>query len=204
MNLIPVNLAVEDELSEAVLRRLLTEANRGFIVGTVYGRSGYGYLRRTIAGWNRAAKRVPTVVLTDLDNEECAPGLLDRWLSAPKHPNLIFRVAVREVESWLLGDTTNLARYIGCPLGGIPQEPDALRDPKRTLIDLARRSRFAHIRSRIVPRKGSTAGQGPDYNACLSDFVRNSWSISEACRRSLSLDRTVRCFSQFTPDWRLS
>lgn len=73
MNHIPVNLAVEDELSEAVLRRLLTEANRGFIVGTVYGRSGYGYLRRTIAGWNRAAKGVPTVVLTDLDNEECAP-----------------------------------------------------------------------------------------------------------------------------------
>jgi hypothetical protein len=201
MTHIPVNLAVEDELSEAVLRRLLADAKRGFTAGTVYGRNGYGYLRRTIAGWNRAAKGIPFIVLADLDNEECAPALLNKWLSAPKHPNLIFRVAVREVESWLLGDTIHFAKYIGCPPSKMPQEPDALRDPKRTLIDLAKRSRLANIRSRIVPRTGSTAGQGPDYNACLSEFVRGTWNISEACRRSLSLERTVKCLSQFTPDW---
>ena len=45
MSAIPVNLAVEDDLSEAVLKRLLMHTARGFAIGTVYGHSGYGYLR---------------------------------------------------------------------------------------------------------------------------------------------------------------
>jgi hypothetical protein len=67
MSSLPVHLAIEDELSEAVLRRLLAETNRGYTIGTAYGRSGYGYLRKTIGGWNHAAKGVPFVVLTDED-----------------------------------------------------------------------------------------------------------------------------------------
>lgn len=63
MRTIPVHLAVEDELSEAVLRRLLEHANRGYAVGVTFGRSGYGYLRNSIGGWNRAARGVPFVVL---------------------------------------------------------------------------------------------------------------------------------------------
>jgi hypothetical protein len=54
MTPIPLNLAVEDRLSESVLRPLLAEVNRRYVVGTVYGRDGFGYLRKTIAGWNHA------------------------------------------------------------------------------------------------------------------------------------------------------
>ena len=70
MRSIPVNLAIEDELSEAVLRRLLADARHGYVIGKAYGRNGYGYLRKTIAGWNRAAKGIPFVVLTDLDDAD--------------------------------------------------------------------------------------------------------------------------------------
>src|ERR1035441_2055564 len=74
---IPVNLATEDELSEAVLRRLLDHADRGYAIGTAYGRRGFGYLRRTITGWNRAAQFVPFIVLTDLDRRPCPTELID-------------------------------------------------------------------------------------------------------------------------------
>lgn len=67
MHPIPVDLAVEDELSEIVLRRLLPEASCNYQIGTAYRRGGFGYLRKTINGWNAAAKGKPFVVLTDLE-----------------------------------------------------------------------------------------------------------------------------------------
>ena len=158
-------------------------------------------LRKTIAGWNRAAKGIPFVVLTDLDDADCAPSLVGDWLAVPKHPNLVFRVAVREVEAWLLGDTVHFAKFIGCAVDKMPHDPDTLPDPKRTLVDLASESRFADIRNRVVPKRGSTAQQGPDYNACLSDFVRGSWSSAESARRSPSLKSALTCFSKFEPTW---
>jgi len=64
MNIVPVNLAVEDELSEAVLRAILSQL-RGYAVGVAYRRGGSGYLRRTIRGFNNAARGTPYVVLAD-------------------------------------------------------------------------------------------------------------------------------------------
>ena len=103
MTLIPINLATEDELSEVTLLRILKDLGR-YAVGTAYRRGGFGYLRRTIVGWNRAARGIPFVVLADLDDGECPAGLVADWLAASQHPNLLFRIAVREVESWLLAN----------------------------------------------------------------------------------------------------
>jgi hypothetical protein len=166
MTPIPVNIATEDELSEAALLRILVETGR-YAVGTAYRRGGFGYLRRTIHGWNSAAKGIPFVVLTGLDTGGCPPELIADWLPAGKHPNLIFRVAVREVESWLLADPEHLSKFLHVPISLVPRGTDSLADPKATMVDLARRSRSKAIRDRIVPRKGSTAKQGPDYNGCL-------------------------------------
>ena len=77
---IPVNLAVEDELSEAVIRRLLRHSKRQYAIGTVYGRNGFGYLRKTIAGWNKAARGIPFLVLTDLDTYPCPTALIEDWM----------------------------------------------------------------------------------------------------------------------------
>lgn len=91
MTSIPVNLAVEDRLSEAVLRRILSHVDRGFTIGAAYNRGGYGYLKRTVRGWNRAAAGVSFVLLTDLDNRyDCPPALISDWLSEPLHPNLAY------------------------------------------------------------------------------------------------------------------
>lgn len=201
MSTIPVNLATEDRLSEAVLRKLLLHSGRGYAIGTAYGRGGFGYLRKTIGGWNHGARWIPFVVLTDLDLADCPPALITEWLSGPIHPNLLFRVAVREIESWLLGDAEHLATYLGVRRSLIPGRPDELQDPKGALVELARRSRFADVRSRLVPRRRSTAKQGPDYNACLIQFVNAMWDVDQARHNSPSLSRTVDRFSSFAPTW---
>jgi len=200
MTPIPVNLATEDELSEVTLFRIL-EVVDGYAVGTPYRRGGFGYLRRTIPGWNQAARSVPFIVLTDLDKYECPAELINDWLRVPKHRNLLFRVAVREVESWLLADSPNFSEFLGVRSSLIPADTDSLPDPKATLVQLARRSRSKQIRESIVPAKGSTAKQGPDYNGCLCTFVRKRWDLDTAKANSPSLARTVDRLSSFVPAW---
>ena len=201
MSVIPVNLAVEDELSEAVLRRILSHLDRGYAVGTAYRQGGFGYLRRTITGWNRAAQGTPFIVLTDLDEYTCPRALIEQWLKEPQHENLVFRVAVREVEAWLLADPENLAHYLRVQQAQLPTDPDTLPDPKRAILDLARKSRSSEVRGRIVPKRGSTAQQGPDYNGCLAGFVATGWNIGAAARQSPSLRRAVRRLATFRPGW---
>jgi hypothetical protein len=86
---IPVNLAVEDALSEAIVLKMLSACGGPWAIGTVFGRSGVGYLKRTIAGFNRAARGVPFLVLADLDRADCPPSLVGEWLPNGAHPNLI-------------------------------------------------------------------------------------------------------------------
>jgi len=201
MSTIPINLAIEDELSEAVLRRVLKHLKRGYSVGVAYRRGGYGYLRRTIAGWNNAAKGIPFVVLTDLDKHDCPRSLIEEWLRAPQHPNLVFRVAVREVEAWLLADRRNLSSRLGIRERIVPSDVDALHDPKAALIQLAKRSRFKHVRNGVAPKSGSTASQGPVYNSFLAAFVSEIWDVSVAATGSPSLARTLEKLARFEPVW---
>ena len=98
-----INIAVEDSLSEAVIRKIIQHSHRQFTIGYCYCKGGYGYLKRTIRGFNNAAKGTPFLVLTDLE-AECPPIQIREWLPEPAHQNLLFRIAVKEVESWLLSD----------------------------------------------------------------------------------------------------
>ena len=201
MNAIPIDLAVEDELSDAVLRRLIAVVRRDFEIGRTHRNKGFGYLKRTIPGWNDAAKGIPMMVLTDLDQHKCPAGMLDDWLPNGRHPNLLFRVAVRDVEAWLLADRKGLAGFLQCSPGALPEAPESLADPKAALIDAARRSRSRQLRDDIVPRRGSTAKIGRGYNAVLTVFVRESWAVAEAAGRAPSLARAVARLETFRPVW---
>lgn len=83
---IPIYLAVEDELSEWVARRILSARPIDYAVGAVYGRSGYGYLKKQAAAFNNAAKRCPFLLLTDLDQHACPPDLLPTGWTVPSTP----------------------------------------------------------------------------------------------------------------------
>jgi hypothetical protein len=169
---IPINLVFEDDLSEEVLRKLISSSGRPYQIGHCLHGRGYGYLKKHICGFNKAAKGMPYLVLTDLDNAECAPEMMRGWLQHPKHPNLLFRIAVKEVEAWLLADRVGFAKFLGISLDLVPTDVDKIADPKRYLIELAKRSRRRTIREDLVPRRGSTAKQGPAYNDRLISFIR--------------------------------
>jgi hypothetical protein len=198
-NPIPVNLVVEDPLSEAVVRRVLRQAGVKYAVGSCYRPGGFGYIKKKIGAFNRAARHRPFFVLTDFDKTDCAPALIRAWLEEDPHPNPLFRVAVREVESWLVADA---AGFLGIGVRNVPGNPDEIADPKRKLIDLARTSRRREPRDSSVPRRGGTAQVGPDYNGCMTAFAAKSWNLTEAAKRSCSLRRFRSAVDSFRPLWR--
>lgn len=201
MTPIPINIAVEDLLSEAVAKRLLVDSGRSFSIGAVYNHGGNGYLRKNVPGWNNAAKGIPFFLLTDLDAVVCPSALTSSWLPDTIQHNLIFRVAVREVESWILADRISFSSFLGVSKTRLPQQPDELPDPKATLIRLASKSPRSLIKSRIVPRPKSTAKQGRDYNGCLCEFVTTVWKPDEAELNSPSLYRCRQRLTEFQPSW---
>ena len=196
---VSLHLAVEDELSEAVLRTVLSQSGRNYAVGCCYRHGGYGYLKKKITGFNQASKGTPFCVLTDLDRHECPPELIDQWLLVPKHPNLLFRVAVREVESWVLADREAFAAFLGVGRERIPSRTDEIADAKRFLLDLVRSSRTRELRDSLLPSPRSTAMQGPDYNRPLVEFVEQKWKVQRAAKCSQSLKRTLDAVRRFRP-----
>jgi len=198
--MIPIHVVVEDGLSEQVARRLLAESNRSFHINSVISRGGNGYLKTKIAALNKSAQVLPFFVLTDLDMGICASALIKEWLPSYKSHNLIFRVAVREVEAWLLGDRDGIAKFLGISVDITPTNPEALPDPKRALLQLATRTRKAEVRHRLLPRRSSSAMQGPDYNGCLAEYVASHWKPSAASLLCPSLAKCRIRIAEFDPD----
>jgi hypothetical protein len=104
---------------------------------------------------------------------------------------MVFRIAVREAESWLLADPTRLSAFLGIRVASIPANPDTLTDPKATMVALARRSRKKAIREGMVPAAGTSAHVGPEYVSLVSEFAMNHWSPEDASRSSDSLARCI-------------
>ena len=187
-----VTAAVEGDLDEALLRRILDDV--GMSVRAVYGRKGKRFLLQSINGYNNAARCAPWIVLVDLDRDcDCAPPCAQKWLARPS-TQMCFRVAVRAVEAWLLADRERLAQLLGVNMAWLPTNPDCLDDPKRELIDLARRSRRRAVRDDLVPRQGSGRSVGPLYTTRMIEFLEDDtagWRLDQALRVSESLERCV-------------
>jgi hypothetical protein len=106
-----VSAAVEGDLDEVVLRKIGDHI--GFSYGSVYGRAGKQHLLRALAGYNNAVRFSPWIVILDLDRDyECAPEGLTTWLPQGAE-NMFCRVAVREIEAWLLADRDQVAAMLG-------------------------------------------------------------------------------------------
>ncbi|MBL0702029.1 MAG: hypothetical protein JJV91_00955 [Desulfosarcina sp.] len=199
--IIPILIAVEDALSEAVLMAMFEQSSRTFAVGNCLGRQGSGYLKKNMRKFNKAARGIPFFVLTDLDQIDCPPTLINRWLTVPKHENLIFRIAVREIESWLLAHREAFASFLGIQKSLIPLNSDNLEDSKSFLLTLTKKSKKQTLKKAIIPSVGSTAKIGPDYNGVLISFVNNFWQVKEASKNSPSLKRAFNAIKAFNPVW---
>lgn len=201
INPIPLSLAFEDALTESLALKILRTIPTEYATQTIYNRGGNGYLKRTIDGFNNAAKGTPFFVGTDLDRYECPSALIDDWLTHPQHHNLLIRVAVREVEAWVLADRDGFANFIGIKVAKVPDDVEALPNPKEALIQLVRGSRKKQVREDICPPHNSTRKIGPNYNARLGSFVTESWNPANARLNSRSLDRAIDRLITFRPQW---
>lgn len=200
--MIPIHIAFEDLLSKLIIERILDFIGN-FAIGESFGGRGFGYLKNNILKYNAAAEAgTPFLLLTDLDTCSCPSLLISNWLgNTTRSHNLIFRVAVAEVESWLLADRRGISSFLSVSIDRIPQASDAEPDPKRTLVQIASNSRLRSVRDDLTPRLGTTAQVGPNYNSRLGIFIRDHWSIEDARQNSPSLSRTLNNIQSFSPTW---
>lgn len=192
-----VQLIVEDELSGVVLSKLVETLGKELAIYNMLPMRGFGEIKKGIQRFKNASNAMPHIVLTDLDRRDCAPNLLKDWNVGTATQNLLFRVAVREVEAWLLADREGIAGYLGIPLVKMPQYPELENDPKQTFLNLVRKCRKRRLIEELVPAVGSSASIGPLYNARMGNFVRDSWNIQRAAKNSDSLSRAVKRIATF-------
>ncbi len=184
-----VSGVVEGPVDDAVVRRLLREV--GHEAGPIHVKNGKSALLDKLAGYDAAARIAPWLVLVDLNGDcECAATFVESHLPSPAE-NMIFRVAVRQVESWLLADATSFARFLHVSHAQLPSHPDSLPHAKRKVVEIARGSRSRSIREEIAPRAGSGRQVGPGYAAKMIEFIECAWRPDEAADRSDSLHRCI-------------
>ena len=190
-----------------MLRVLLAQSGRDFQIGAVYGKRGNNYLKKMMPAFNNAAKGMSYFVFTDLDDRPCATVLIEEWFNCAvvKYPayrtkNLLFRIAVREVESWIMADREAFANFLGVSITKIPIQTDTISNPKEFVLSLARGSRKKSLRDDLVPRSGENRKTGPDYNGRLAEFLHSGlWRANVAETHSLSLSQARKTLAQFHP-----
>ena len=188
-----ITLAVEDILSRAVARRLVDEylpmahIFEEFVTG--------GSIESRIPGLNQRAIYIgPVLAIADLDRpRSCPADLVDQFRKGlALAPAMLIRVAVLEIESWILADRSAIARWLGVAANIVSRDPELLGDPKRSLVQLASRSSKRYLREAIAPPTVlGTSRTGPGYNDALEEFVTQRWNPEAARRNSPSLDRAI-------------
>lgn len=191
MNLNNVTLVVEDVLGEVVSTKILKHFGIDIERKVMY--EGKSYLQQKARNFNRTAHEGCGIfMLTDLDSPNICPSTLIRsWIRGPLNPRFLFRVAVMEIESWIMADRQALSEFLSIPIHRVPLNTDNIPNPKEFLVSLARRCKQRTVREVLVPARGANRVVGPRYNALLSDFVHNQWDLERAASVSPSLKRTV-------------
>lgn len=194
-----VLLAAEDAPSEAIGRRLLASVDVREV--QPLATRGYGYLQKRCRELNRAATFQPVLLVTDQDSpNNCPASMPSRWLGdAQRHPDFIFRVAVMEIEAWILADHEGVAELLRVASNSVPSDVDGIPDPKQFLVNLARKSRAKQVRQALAPGKRATAVVGPEYNPTIVRFIADQWDIEAARKRSRSLGRALASLKRRFP-----
>jgi hypothetical protein len=201
---IPLNIVIEDDISLEAAKKIVLNTNNSFYINKCLpdisrkksGR-GSGYIKRKIQAFNNAAVYSNFLILTDLDQNECAPTFINCLLEKKRNEGLFLRIAVREIESWLIADRKNLSSFLSVSEDVVSKNPESIIDPKDHIFQLAKRSRSRIIREGIPP-SDPTARIGPEYNEILLRFVHEKWNFHNALNYSDSLKRFVMQFENCT------
>lgn len=188
-----VALVGEDELCMAVLKKLINQFNPTLCIHYEFVTRGYGNIKNNISRYVQASNNISHIILTDLDQYPCPLSLIHDWnIPNTKRENFIFRIAVKEVEAWLLADRVGFANFLKVNPQVIPPYPEEIVDPKQHLLKIASRSRVSGLARDLLPTKNSTAIIGPLYNERLTKFISDTWNAATAAENSNSLLRAIK------------
>ncbi len=158
-------------------------------------------MRVRLKAFCNIARYKKVLLLTDLDKKPCARDLITDWYGqariAQPPDQLMFRVAVHEIESWILADDQALKSYmgIGNKAKGV-KNPDSILDPKKELLKLASDA-SRDIKADMLPQSGAIASVGIGYNARMCAFVSKVWDPRRASQKSDSLRRACNRLKQW-------
>lgn len=153
-----------------------------------------------LSSYNAAAQRQPWFVLTDLDaglTGRCVGDFLAEHLPEPS-AHMYCRLAVQQVEAWLLGDAESLAGFLSVANSAIPRTPDDCPNAKEAMVNVSRRSRRRTTREGMVPRSASGRSVGPEYAGMLIEYALYHWRVGQAAHRSPSLKRCLSRLVEMT------
>lgn len=193
---------VEDAPSAAVAEKLVAARNAQtkeqllFRDGFPLVTGGCDAIKKKCQSFVKMAQAgIHTFTLTDLDTQECAGVLIRDWFALPESDDvslpdkIIFRVAVREVESWILADHVAWAKHVAIPSGNFSVHPERLSDPKQHLLNVIRKKGTKKVHREMLPT--GSASIGPRYNEVLCRFINKKWSPKRAAKNSPSLARAI-------------
>lgn len=191
----PVGLAAEGPTDIAALRKLLEMA--GLQPGPVYmgdgtARRGKHNLDARIGNYAKAARiGTPIAILRDLDDDAPCAGDLVRKLAREWPRLLFFRIAIVELEAWLVAERDAFAKHIGVSAGHLPREPEKAGRIRPTILCAATHSKIRDVRDGFPPAEGSGLAFGPEYVPYLTRFIRDIWSPTRAAGNAPSLARAL-------------
>jgi hypothetical protein len=183
---------VEDQLSQHVGQKIAEIA--GWDIKRSFIGNGKGELKNKFESYLNLANRERVLLIVDMDRPSrkcpCAPSLIQDWLKKRRMPaKMFFRVAVYEVEAWLLSDHDALRGFIGGQ-PKLPADPDVLEDPKAELLTLLNRNKKI-VKEDVVRISRGKIFQGVGYNDILGKWVDEKWSPERAAQKSDSLRRAI-------------
>lgn len=198
---------VEDEPSRDALVKVVEWHNASggrnilFREGFPKVTGGFGAIKTRCPTFLKMAKSGQyTLTLTDLDRAVCPSRLIGDWFFPGRReggtlpPQTVFRIAVREVESWILADREGLAKFLGISKVNFTTQPETLPDPKEHLFGVLRsKARKKRIRG-MLPT--GSAYIGPTYNDVLCEFINTAWSIERAYPHAPSLERALKALAR--------
>jgi hypothetical protein len=195
-----IMVAFEGDTDLPVIRRLLEDAN--LPLGHPLDCGGKARLDAELGGYNGAAKGSPWFVLRDLDDDAPCAGKFLAALQFKPSRWMCFRLAVRELEAWLLADREAVSQFFRVDDRHIPVNPDIEPDPTATPVALARKSTSSAVRRAMVPARGRGGQVGPLYEATIIEFGEKAWQLERASQTSPSLQRAREALRVLARRWR--
>jgi len=113
-----------------------------------------------------------------------------------------FRIAVKEIESWILADRINFSNYLGIPVQRIPLITDEINNPKQFILNLSDKSKKSSLRNGMIFRHKDTLKPGPDYNA--KNWQKKANRLIHYANDQLLKNKVYTTFTNFGLSWKRS